>query len=221
MKDNKKHYFLLGTAAILITATGIIFKQPFLNILPLYISLFVGLLQARVNRFAFFVGGCNSVLYAIVYIHFKLYATAAYALIFSTSMQFLTYFLWGKKPSGKATVFKAMNAKQRIALAVGFVAAYAVIWLILRTTDSLYRFFDITGSLLGTLCSVLTMLAFIEYVPLTMVSMIISIGLYISMMKENPAQITFLIYVLYSLSCQVFALKKVIHLYGEQQKSKK
>lgn len=220
MKENKRMYCLLGVTAVLITVTGIMFKQQFLNILPLYVSLFVGLLQSRVNRLAFFIGGCNSILYAIVYVHFKLYATAAYALLFSTSMQFLTYFLWSRKPSGKATIFKSMKAWQRAAVAGGCIALYAVIWLILRSTDSGYRFFDITGSILGTLCSILTMLAFIEYVPLTIVSQLISVGLYISMMRENPAQVTWLIYILYSLTCQIFALRKVIALYAEQQKKK-
>ena len=70
---------------------------------------------------------------------------------------------------------------------------------------------------LGILISVLTMQAFIEYVPLMILSQFISIGLYISMMRDNPAQITYLIYTLFSMVCQFIALKKVLALYKQQK----
>ena len=72
---------------------------------------------------------------------------------------------------------------------------------------------------LGILISVLTMQAFIEYVPLMILSQFISIGLYISMMRDNPAQITYLIYTLFSMVCQFIALKKVLALYKQQKSS--
>lgn len=72
---------------------------------------------------------------------------------------------------------------------------------------------------LGTLISVLTMQAFIEYVPLMILSQFISIGLYISMMRDNPAQITYLIYTLFSMVCQFIALKKILALYKQQKSS--
>ena len=61
------------------------------------------------------------------------------------------------------------------------------------------------------LVSILTMLAFIEYVPLMILSQLISIGLYLAMMKENPAQITYLLYTLFSMVCQsLWLLKKLL-----------
>ena len=65
------------------------------------------------------------------------------------------------------------------------------------------------------------MLAFIEYVPLMILSQFISIGLYLSMMKDNPAQVTYLIYTLFSMVCQFMALKKVIALYQKQKTSER
>ena len=40
-------------------------------------------MQTKVNRYAFILGGCNAIWYAVVYFTQKLYATAAYALFFS------------------------------------------------------------------------------------------------------------------------------------------
>ena len=216
---------LLVVTAVCITASGILYKQPLLHILPLYISLFISLLQSRVNRIAYLIGAGNSILYAIVYWHFRLYASALYAILFSFTIQLATYFLWSKHPSGKATIFRALKGRQRIGMVLMFIAVWAALYAIL----SAYRFFDISYSLLGILVSILTMLAFIEYVPLMILTQFISIGLYLSMMKENPAQITYLLYTLFSMVCQFMALKKIValrnkqkgHLYENKQESSK
>ena len=36
------------------------------------------------------------------------------------------------------------------------------------------------------------------------------------MLREHPAQITYLIYALYSMVCQIIALKRIMRLYREQ-----
>ena len=97
-------FVLLAVTAVCITVSGILYKQPLLHILPLYISLVISLLQARVNRVAYLIGAGNAILYAIVYWHFRLYASALYAILFSFTIQLATYFLWSKHPSGKATI---------------------------------------------------------------------------------------------------------------------
>lgn len=209
---------LLVITAVLITVTGIVFKQSFIRILPLYVSLFVSLLQSKVSRIAYLLGGINSILYALVYFSFKLYASALYAVLFSCIFQLVTYFMWKKRPAGKATVFRAMSVKVRILGVLGFAALWIVMWYILSASDSGYRFFDITGSLLGGITTILTMMAFIEYVPIIILSLCINIGLYISMMAEEPAQITYLIYALFALLCQFRALGKVIILYKQQNR---
>ena len=54
---------LMAVTAVLITVTGIIFKQSFFRILPLYVSLVIGYLQTRMSRYAPLMGGINSILY--------------------------------------------------------------------------------------------------------------------------------------------------------------
>ena len=64
-KSNLPRLILLAVTAILITVTGILFRQNFLHILPLYVSLVVGILQSRANRYACLLGGLNSILYTV------------------------------------------------------------------------------------------------------------------------------------------------------------
>ena len=61
-KDNLPRLCLMAVTAILITVTGILFHQSFIRILPLYVSLVVGVLQSRANRYASLLGGMNSIL---------------------------------------------------------------------------------------------------------------------------------------------------------------
>ena len=48
-------------------------------------------MQTKVNRYAFILGGCNAIWYAVVYFTQKLYATAAYALFFSAMLHFSVF----------------------------------------------------------------------------------------------------------------------------------
>ncbi len=137
---------LLVVTAVCITASGILYKQPLLHILPLYISLFISLLQSHVNRIAYLIGAGNAILYAIVYWHFRLYASAVYAILFSCTIQLATYFLWSKHPSGKATIFRAMKPRLRIGMVLVFIAVWAALYAILSASGSAYRFFDISYS---------------------------------------------------------------------------
>ena len=211
---------LMLVTAALITATGVTFGQTFINILPLYVSLCVGLLQSRVSRTAYLIGACNSLLYAVVYAHFKLYASAAYAMLFSCTIQFATYFRWKSRPQGQSTLFRAMTNRQRLLVAGLFGLCWGAAWLILSRADSGYRILDISTSLLGILISLLTMLAYIEYAPLMILSGTVNIVLFAAMLRDHPAQITYLIYALYSMVCQIGALKRVLRLYKEQTHEK-
>lgn len=212
---------LLIVTAMGITVTGILFKQSFLRILPLYISLVISLLQSRVNRYASLLGGFNSLLYALVYVYYELYGSAVYAVLFSCPLQLITFLKWQKNPWGKSTVFKAMTWKQRGLLTVGMILVWAAMSAILTAVGSGYVIFDSTITLMGILVSVLTMFAFIEYTVLMIPSSLLNIGLYIAMMKENPEQITYLIFTLYSFTCICTAFFRARKLYREQRAAEK
>lgn len=204
--------------AILITVTGIIFHQSVLRIIPLYFSLIVASLQARASRVAYLIGAFNSILYACVYFGLSIYASAISALAFSFPLQLITYIRWRRNPSGeeKTTVFRAMSARARIVGVLVCALIWTAGWLVLSRFESSYRFFDLSGSLIGMITSILAMLAYIEYAPLMVLSASINLCLYINMLPEVPGQTTYLCYAAFSLICQIRCVVTVFSLYKKQ-----
>ncbi len=196
---------IMFAVAVAITVCGIIFKQDVWKMIPLYVSLFIALLQSRVSRFSPLLGGANSLLYTAVYFSFTLYGQAVYALLVSFPLQIITFIRWQKRKSGGSTVLRKMSAKMRILIAV----AVAVIWVLLafvrKNGDSSYYLLDNTTTLLGILATILMMLSFIEYTALMVINGCFTLLLYISMLEANPAQVTYIVFASYSLFCAVLA----------------
>lgn len=122
--------------AVLITASSIIYKQNFLRILPLYVSLFIALLQSRVNRFASMIGSVNSLLYAVVYFHYNLYGSGFSALFFSCPIQMLTFIRWNKNKSGQSTVLRKMSRRNLILLLACSAVVLVAMWFLLPLIGS-------------------------------------------------------------------------------------
>ncbi len=218
-KKDRFKLVLLVITFILITVSGIIFKQSVLRITPLYISLFVMLLQTKANRYAFLLGGLNSILYSIVDISFGLYGQAAYAFLFSFTLQIATFLRWNKRKYGKTTVFREMTAIQRVCTLLAFAASWVVLYFVLDNAGSSHVILDNTSTLLGILQTVLCMLSFVEYTYLQLAGCVLNIIIYITLMVENTAQITYLIYSLFSSVCVIMAVKYIADVYKEQKKS--
>lgn len=216
-KDKIPTLCLMGITAVLITVTGILFKQSFLRILPLYISLTVGLFQSSANRYASLIGGFNSILYAIVYWLLGLYASAGYAILFSFPIQIITFIQWSRHSYGSSTRFRKMTGKQRILTAILFMASFVALYIVLTLNGSNYAIMDNLSSLIGILISVLTAIAFIEYSWLMLPSGLFGIALNITVMMNEPAQITYVIFSLYSLFCVTKGFFRVQKLYAQQQ----
>ncbi|MBE6597276.1 MAG: nicotinamide mononucleotide transporter [Ruminococcaceae bacterium] len=216
VKKNAVSLCLMIITAALITVTGVVYHQRVIRILPLYISLVIGLLQSRASRFAPLLGGFNSILYMIVYLNLGLYASAGYALLFSFPIQIITFVRWSRQKYKDSTQFRAMTCRQRIATAVISGVAIAVLCLILDWIGSNYSVLDSLSSLLGILVSILTMLAFIEYTWLMLPSGLIGIALNFATMQDHPEQITYLIFAIYSLICVTIGFFRVRKLYAEQ-----
>lgn len=218
LKENLFRLTLLAVTAILITVTGIMFHQKIFDILPLYISLIVAFLQSHASRFAPLIGGLNSILYAIVFLFLGLYASSAYALLFSCPIQIVTFVQWNKSKYKESTRFRVMNNKQRFFVAMGFLAFYGVLCVMLKFVGSGYSMLDSLTSSLGILVSILTMFAFVEYTWLMVPSGMVSLGLYFSVMINHPEQITYVIFSCYSLICVTIGFFRVRQLYSEQRK---
>lgn len=208
---------VLLTTFVLIVVAGIVFKQPFIRMLPLLISLFIMLFQAEANRYSFIAGGFNALLYTYVYFRVGLYASATSALFFSFPIQILTFISWNKHSYEKTTRFKKLSVKARVCICIGFVAVWLGVLKILQLAGSGYAVLDNTASLLGVLVSVLTMMAYVEYSYLWLVSTSLDIILNIQVTLNAPSHIPYVIFTVYNMWCVVNAFKNVQKLYKKQQ----
>ncbi len=213
-------YFLMAVTGILITVTGIYYKQSFLRILPLYNSLIIGMLQSRVNRYSNLFGSINSILYAAVYMYYGLLASALQAILFSFPMQLITFIRWNKNKWEKSTVLRKLTWKQRALLLVGYLAALLVMWKVLPLFGAKNVFLDSATNILGVFILFMTMFAFVEYTFCMIINGIIGIILYIPMLGETPDILPFLIFSVYSFICIIFAFFEARKLYKKQNEIK-
>ena len=218
-KTNALTLILMGVTAVTIAVTGIVYHQTFFRILPLFVSIVIAFLQSRVSRLAPLLGGINSILYAAVYFHYALYASAAYAFLVSFPLQIITFLNWSKNPYGVSVRFRVMSTKGRILSAVSFAVAWGLMYIGMSFTDSAYMLFDNTATLFGIFITVLTMLAYIEYTWLMIPNCLISVGMYIAMLAASPEQITYLVFSVYSLICNTLAFVEARRLFAEQNAS--
>ena len=59
-------YLLTAVCAGLILWTGVVYNQPAIRMIPLFISLIVGVLMSGASRYAPLVGSMNCLLYTYV-----------------------------------------------------------------------------------------------------------------------------------------------------------
>lgn len=72
---------LMSVTVVGITLSGILLGQKFVMMLPLYVSLFVMILNSQALRIGILIGVINSILYAVVYFVLGLYASSLSALV--------------------------------------------------------------------------------------------------------------------------------------------
>ncbi len=217
LKKHLSSFILIGVTAILITVTGIWFKQSFFRILPLYISLIVANLQSRVNRYGSLLGSANSLIYAGVYVYYGLYASVLSALLVSFPIQLLTFIRWNKNKWEQSTVLRRMKPKYMALLLTGFAVLLGAMWFVLPKLGAQYVFLDSTVTVLGTLTSFLTMFAFVEYAFFMVVNCFLNLVLYIQMVPDSPDTVTYLVFGVYSFICAIIGAVSVVKIYKAQQ----
>jgi nicotinamide riboside transporter PnuC len=223
-KKNKLSMILMAITGALIIACVILFKPDFISVLPYFVSLIIGALQASANRYAPLIGGFNSILYAIVFKYYLgLNGYALYALLVSFPIQIVTFIRWQKNKYGSSTIFKKMNWWGRGLTAAVFVISVIGFRIILNMMDGSQQLFDSITTLFGILISVLTMLSYVEYSYLAPVSGIVSIIMYIQAvsMPGGAVKAHTLIFSVYSFICVTRGMICTNKLYKEQQKTLK
>lgn len=209
---------LLIVCAISITVTGIVFRQSVICIIPLYISLVVGMLQSRASRFSYLLGGINCMIYTAAYIILGLYASAASTLLFSCPIQLYTFWRWSRSSYKHSTEFRKLRPVHWIVGGTVFVICFVMIQFVLKKASSSYPTLDNLATLVGLAVSLLSMFSFREYSWLMPITCLINLTLYIVMSIDDPAQITYLIYAINSMICVIMQFFSVRKLYAEQNK---
>ena len=209
---------LIVLTAATITVTGIIFEQVWWKMIPLYVSLVVGLCQTRASRYASLIGGTNSVLYAGVNLAEGLPGQSAYSLFVSCPFQIATFMRWSKNKYKPSTIFRHLSWKMRGIVGLIFAVCMALTCLVLTLINSSYVILDAAMMLIGIFTMVLTLLSFVEYSWFMLCTGVVSIILDAVMMADNPARITFLVFSVYSMICVTLQFITVQRLYKEQQR---
>jgi len=212
-------FILMLCTGVLITVTGIYYQQKILLILPLYVSLIIGMLQSKVNRYSCLLGSINSLFYGVAYFYYNLYASALSAVCFSCPIQMITFIRWNKNKRGNSTKLNKLTLKQILLILAGYVVALILMWKILPIIGAEYVFLDSVSNLLGIVIYFLTMFAFIEYTFCMIINGIITIVLYSTMLQATPDISTHLIFAVYSFVCITFSFFEARKLYKSQQES--
>ncbi len=215
--EKKIRICVAAITGVLIIVFGIIFKQPFIKMLPFLISIFVMMLQGKANRYGFLTGALNSIIYIYVYWLLGAYSTMAYVLLFSCPVQFFTFFNWQKHSYKKSVTFKKMSKKLRIFTAVVYVLAWVCVYIVLKMLKSEVAVLDTTSSLIGVLVSLLTAFAYIEYSYLWIVGTVVGLFLNIQLAFADIANITLVVSGAYNLYCSIMAFITVKKLYQKQK----
>ncbi len=190
---------------VMIAVGAVYFKLNVFKFLPLLISIAVMFLQSKVNRFAFLVGALNSVLYAIAGVYMTLYSTAAYAFFVSFPLQIITFINWNRNTHDGATETKRLNAKGRISMFAIMAGVWLILFAVFSGLGSPYLVIENTSSVIGIVTTVLCMLRYSEYAILQIVGGVIGLYLYIVMSIDDPSNLVWVVFQVYSKICTLVA----------------
>ncbi len=215
MKNSK--IIIIVATGIAILVAGILCKQEFFLMIPLFVSLFVMAFQSEANRVGALIGSINSLIYTAAYVYMGVYASAASAILFSFPVQLMTFFRWKKNAYKKTVVFRKMSAKMRVGCIVAFLVIWGILAAVFMHLDYEYAILDSCSFIFGFVIPVLTMLAYIEYTYLWIIQCIVGVFLNIQMVINDYKETTYLIYGVYALYCVIGAFISVQKFYKEQQ----
>ena len=173
-----------------------------LKTLPTLVTLIVQILLIGANRYAFLLGGCNSVIYSVVYFMEGLSFSAIYALLISFSIQIYSFFHWRKNSESGKVALRWLSAKSRVLTAVSAIGMWAVcyFWLSKYMVMRIPMLDTITFSL-GIICTVLSSVRYIESQYISFVSCVVSLIMWIILSLQNPSNINYVIIGIYNLYC--------------------
>lgn len=206
MKTDKKRLWLdyipMAFTAALIILLSDWKSQSLLKILPTLITLVVQILLARASRWAFLVGGINSILYALCYFDEGLGFQAFFAILISMPIQIYSYFNWKRNTVGGTPKLRTLSLYTKIATAVSILA----VWLLcqhlladLISSDGKHVLLDTLLFTLGITVTILSSVRYVDSQYIGLLSSVISLILWITITVEEPCMINYVIISAYNL----------------------
>lgn len=194
-------YIPAALAAVLIIFFAILKEQSIIKTLPTLITLAVQILLARTSRFAFLLGGANSVLYAISYYSEPLYFSAFFALFISMPIQIYSYFNWKKNSNGDAPNIMSLPFYLKITTVIGIIITWIAFWKLLGNRIPSYQYPAIDSLIftIGIITTVLSAIRFVDAQYFCIVSSTLSLVLWIMIVMKSPENINYVIIALYNL----------------------
>lgn len=194
-------YLPMALAAAMIITFAVWKEQTFFKTLPTLITLGVQLLNVRVNRYAFMVGGINAVIYGIVYLTEGLYFSMISALVISAPLQLYSFINWGRKRSANSkTELRFLSMRQRI-LVIGIIlCGWGVCYFGLSGLFATARMPlpDTLTFSIGITVTVLAALRFIDSQYINIFSCTVSIIMWSIICASEPGNINYLIISIYN-----------------------
>lgn len=201
LKNIPPMIYLAIVAFIAVVTLSIVFEARFFDTLPLLISTVVMFMQTRVNRYAFILGGLNSIIYAAVYVGMGLYGSAASAFLISFPLQIITFINWQRNTHKGTTEIKRFSTKARLVILACMAGMWALLYVIFSALGSAYLVLDNTVTVIGVVAAIICILRYCEFAALQIMSSAVQVVLYASMTTDDKSRIIYLVYSVYCLIC--------------------
>ena len=211
---------LLLLTMVLVTFSSILVKQSVLRVYPLYVSMVISLLHSKVNRYAYLLGGLNSISYGFIALYYRIPGSAINAFLFSFPLQIWAFIRWSKTAWKNSTVLKKMTPKVSACNALLLMVGGSAYYFLIRWLGSASSLIDAAASFLGIYITVLQLLKYSEYTKWMIPSGLLSISLYVSLMvKGSTEQLPYLIYSCFAFLCSLRSVRRARLLLEEQKES--
>ena len=193
---------------VLVAVLSIWLGVDFFSALPLMVSAIVMFMQTCVSRYAFLVGGANSIIYSMSYFRMQLYGSAAYSLLVSFPLQMLTFSNWKRSTHKGKTEIKRLSQKGRLMLFGVMAAAWLGLYALFSLFGSPWLVLDNTVTVIGIVATVLCMLRYSEYSALQIVMNCVNLGMFAAMTKTDPTRAVWVVHSVYCMICASVTFSK-------------
>ena len=216
-----KEYLPVSLMTISTLVFAILYKQAFIKVLPIFITIVVMLLNSRANRYGLLLGSINCCIYSIGHLMTGVYSTVASDLC-QAGIAFVSFFLWRSRAYGNSTKFRSLKFPARLMLLGVILVSWMVAYFInSKVPDATLPIVDSLIFVLGIAVTILNMLAFVETPFINLISQILNMFLWIYVViKQGLQDMTYVTSSLYSFYMVIIMCITYTKLYKKQQAEK-